>query len=113
MEIIYDDTLVFDTEKEEEIEVIQPAFKYVTIRENQSLFDIALQVYGGVEGVFQILTDNTQIKDINADYITGMNMKYIPQTFAITEYFRTQGISITTGADNGRSFNDSFSWSFN
>lgn len=41
-----------------------------TIREGQSLFDIALQEFGAVDGVFRILADNPGL-ELNSNIVAG------------------------------------------
>jgi LysM repeat protein len=112
MIIVYDTAFIFETISEPEITLVSTP-KYVTIKENQTLFDMSLQLYGSVENVFKILEDNSDIDNINRVHLVGVSMKYTPQTLAITEFFRNNRINITTGANDGRSFDESFSWSFN
>lgn len=88
-------------------------YRVVTIRENQSLFDISLQMYGGLEDVFQLLLDNPEVDNLNNGNLVGYNMKYKPKTIELTEYLRTSGIYITTGSPDNRSFDNSFDLSFN
>lgn len=108
--ITYDDAFVIDLNFEKSVEATA---KYFTAKESQSVFDLAIQLYGSVDYVFQLLEDNTNLGDINNEFCVGVNIKYEEQTFAITEYFRTNRIYITTGTNIGRSFDDSFSFSFN
>lgn len=72
--------------------------KVVTIKEGQTLFDLALQLYGDVSKVYQIIADNpTVIESVNSKELTGLEIKYTVQGNKVTEYFLKENLSITTG----------------
>ena len=50
----------------------------VPVQQNQNLFDVALQEYGGIEYVHQILRDNTTLT-LNSNVAAG-NVIYIDET---------------------------------
>lgn len=56
----------------------------VVVLENQNIFDIATQEYGGVEGVFWIMTDNN-IPDLDQEMATGTEL-YIREGVTIPEF---------------------------
>jgi hypothetical protein len=68
--------------------------KNVTISFDQSVFDIALQYYGGVENVFKFIVENG-IDNINSD-ITGLKLKYTQNNTYIPLYFRINNKNIAT-----------------
>lgn len=116
MNIIYDDSLVYFVSKvfkRGEIQDQITSVKTVTIGANQSIYDMAIQMYGNIESVFTILKDNLVIDNLNNTSIKGIEMKYSEQAFALTEYFKINSIKITTGIEQGRAFDDSFDYSFN
>lgn len=58
-------------------------FKEIYIRANQSIYDIAVQEYGHVDHVFQILKDNPSL-DLNTDLDAGAVIK-IDTTLAVVD----------------------------
>jgi hypothetical protein len=69
----------------------------VTIKEGQTLFDIALQLYGDVSKVYQVIADNPEIESVNTKEIAGFEVKYTVQGNKVTEYYKKENLSITTG----------------
>lgn len=69
----------------------------VTIKEGQTLFDLALQLYGDVSKVYQLIADNPSIESLNTKEIAGLEIKYTVQGNRVTEYFLKENLSITTG----------------
>lgn len=68
------------------------------IDDGQSIVDIALQRYGGVAGVFQVLTDN----DIQLDEaLTANDTIVLQEDYAanapIQQYYRQRSQAIATG----------------
>ena len=50
--------------------------KRVTIITQQTLFDIAIQQYGGVDGILLLIEDNPQLAlDFNSNIFAGMELK--------------------------------------
>ena len=116
MVITYDDELVFRESTIVNIDDLPPetsSIKQIEVRQNQTLFDMAIQMYGRVEDAFTIITDNPVIDNLNNNYIAGLNMIYTEQLSALPVYFKQNNIYITTGNNNNRSFDDSFDYSFN
>lgn len=66
--------------------------KIVTIGSSQSIFDIALQYYGSVDKVFDVVRD-LGVDSINSD-ITGITFTVTNTTNQIYQYTSIKGISI-------------------
>ncbi|MCD6017287.1 MAG: hypothetical protein K0S53_408 [Bacteroidetes bacterium] len=116
MQISYDESIIKQAKTAKKKPVSSEeisGFSTVTIGTNQSIYDMAIQMYGQIEAIFSIISDNSVIDNINNNNLVGLKMKYTPQTFAITEYFKTNSIKITTGIAHGRAFDNSFDLSFN
>jgi hypothetical protein len=67
--------------------------KKVKVLNNQTIWDIALQEYGDVTGVFQILTDNPSI-DLDTDLTEG-TILYIngePLNQDVVSYYKEKEI---------------------
>jgi hypothetical protein len=92
------------------------AVKNVPIKDGQTIWDISLQLYGSIEYVFKIIEDNPQITNIHYPNLKGMVISYEEQGFDLTNYFKTNEISISTEypiINDGHSFDESFDLSFN
>lgn len=92
------------------------ATKTVTVLDGQTILDISLQLYGSIEYVYKIIEDNPQITNIHYPNLKGMTISYEEQGFDLTNYFKTNEISISTEypvINDGHSFDDSFDLSFN
>jgi hypothetical protein len=50
-----------------------------TIRPNQSLFDIAVETYGDVEGVFWLLKDNPSLPGVTGPLVAGETLAIRPE----------------------------------
>lgn len=48
--------------------------RYHTIYEGQSIQDIALEVYGGIEGVFTLIEDNPELSSLDDDLYPGQQL---------------------------------------
>jgi hypothetical protein len=69
----------------------------ITASNNQSLFDIALQVYGDATGAFQLALDNDL--SITADLTPGQTLKYDPVNVInrqVVEYYQINNIKPAT-----------------
>jgi len=81
---------------------------------NQSIFDIAIQVYGDVSKAYQVVNDNG-LQNIMQFDITGLTMSYQQQNTLITNYFATNNTKISSLypiITTNRQFDNSFSSSF-
>lgn len=66
----------------------------VTIRHTQSVFDIALQYYGGAEKVFDFIKENG-LESILSDP-TAIELKYTLSNEFVPFYFRTNQTTVST-----------------
>ena len=115
--ITYDDSLVFLSKEVDQTAEIKTT-KTITVQENQTLLDMALQLYGSVTGVINILNDNPTVDNINNNSLTGLKMVYTEQKIAETEFYKKNKISISNKLGRNvsigiRCFDDSFDLSFN
>ena len=70
--------------------------KTMVIKENQTLFDLSLQLYGNIESAFKIIQDN-DIKHLHDNKLVGKTISYEEQKIDLTNYFSVNGKIITTG----------------
>lgn len=113
--LTYDDELVFLDNTIEET-AIDTGIRSHRIKQDQNIFDLAVQLYGDVQYMFNLTDANTKIISLNnTQDFTGLEVQYAEQSFAVTEYFRKNGITITTAineTDLDRAFDLSFDLSF-
>lgn len=85
-----------------------------TILEGQSIFDVALQLYGDISFVYKLIQDNPTITDIHYDYLKGLEVVYEPTTDSNVVFFDTNQVNINTDypKTSNRQFDDSFDLSF-
>lgn len=73
--------------------------KKVTVIEGQSIWDISLQQYGSIEGVFQLLMDNSQFENVNSDIFPGMEL-LVSESIVnnkVSEYYDNNKVSVISG----------------
>lgn len=54
-----------------------------TIRPNQSLLDIAMQIYGNARSVYELLADNPQLNSITAQLYVGDKLHILAYPFLV------------------------------
>jgi hypothetical protein len=84
---IYYESLVFDGFKPVVTEE-KSNKKTVTIKSNQSIFDLSLQIFGTVERVFEVGNLSTNLE--------GVNFSYEYENTAVASYFYNKKISVST-----------------
>lgn len=91
--------------------------KYVTLQDGQTIFDIALQYYGSVSRVFDLIQLNSdQITSVMDQNIQGKTLKYEEQTNDVAVFFKNRSnlsgtpFTVKTRLPQllGSSWNDSF-----
>jgi hypothetical protein len=89
---------------------------YIIVKQDQTIFDMALQIYGDISFVYKLIQDNPTLINIHPNNLVGFNLFYDGEIKTNTRYFTKNNISITTMSpviDTGETFNDSFDDSFN
>lgn len=81
--------------------------KPVNITKEQSLFDVSIQFYGGIQGILWLLEDNPNIKFIDAPSEILIRPDFIRED--IVEYLSDRGIHPST---NQKYYKDQFSDQF-
>ena len=72
--------------------------KIVVVQENQTIYDIALQEYGSVEGIFQIMEDNEVDLETNVTVDQEILIdqdQVIDQS--VVDYYAKEGILVANG----------------
>lgn len=70
--------------------------KVVTIRKEQSIFDLSLQYYGSVENVYSLIQNNSFIDSIIDDEFSKNRLNYTELNTAIPLFFRTNNYVLAT-----------------
>ena len=70
--------------------------KVVTIKQNQSLFDLSLQYYGDVENVYSLIQSNTYLDSILSDNFNGNVLNYTSEINYVNNYYSKNLINIGT-----------------
>ncbi len=85
--------------------------------DSQSIFDLAVQLYGGIDSSFRVLKDNPNVlESINSTPAASSDIVYtIEKANKVSTYFREGDIEVNTADNNtgsGRDFSDAFSIAF-
>ena len=80
----------------EVIKKADPPNKVVTIRDDQNVFDLALQYYGKPELVYRMLAENPGIESILMDGLGGKQLSYTESIEFIPTYYRTNKLIVAT-----------------
>lgn len=73
--------------------------KYI-VKPNQNLFDVALHIYGSIEGLFDLLISNPEL-NMTSDLMYGQELEYHDDFVlndSIVSEFKKQGIAPSSGA---------------
>jgi hypothetical protein len=70
--------------------------KVVTIKQNQSLFDLSLQYYGDVESVYTLIQSNNYLDSILSDNFNGNVLNYTSEINYVNNYYSKNLIDIAT-----------------
>ena len=92
--------------------------KTLKIRTEQNIFDIAVQEYGGVEGVLQIIKDNPGVDNLDHVFKNGDEIQVddqAPVDLQIKKIYASRGVVPTTGEEDlpGGDWNNDFNNDFN
>jgi hypothetical protein len=66
---------------------------------NQNIYDLAVQYYGTVEAVFDIIEDNAELSlNLTSEIVPGTILKIKPIANEVAEYFRIKGTEVATAS---------------
>lgn len=91
------------------------AIKVVTVKQGQTIFDLALSLYGDVSKVYDLISLNPQISNITSNNLEGMIVSYNDPQNEVTTFYGTNSLIISNRYPEfttGESFDDSFDDSF-
>ena len=70
--------------------------KIVTIKQNQSIFDLSLQYYGSIENVYDLIQSNSYFDSILTDNFNANVLNYTSEVNYVNNYFSKNLIDIAT-----------------
>lgn len=70
--------------------------KIVTIKQNQSIFDLSLQYYGSIENVYDLIQSNSYLDNILTDNFNANVLNYTSEVNYVNSYFSKNLIDIAT-----------------
>ena len=70
--------------------------KVVTIKKEQSLFDLSLQYYGDVESVYTLIQSNSYLDSVLTDNFNGNVLNYTSEINYVNNYYSKNLINIGT-----------------
>jgi hypothetical protein len=62
----------------------------------QTLFDVALQVYGDIAKVFQLIEDNPDLDNVHSGN-ANLVVEYEEQNLSITNFYKNNTINLVSG----------------
>lgn len=92
-------------------------YSYFKVPYGMSIYNLSIQLYGDASHSLDILRDNPEIQTIQDD-LTGKLIKYMDPGLSLTNYFKSNSITLNTGyaeinnMETVRSFNNSFNFAF-
>ena len=71
--------------------------KQFTAKSGQSVFDLAIQLYGDISQAIKILSENNGIANINSNNLANLSISYTEQDKFLTKHLKTSNLIINTG----------------
>lgn len=68
--------------------------KVVTAKSTQTVIDLSLQLKGSVEKVFELISENTNIENIETD-VSGLDISYDVNNTAVQKYYIANNVSVS------------------
>ena len=68
--------------------------KVVTAKSTQTVLDLSLQLKGSVEKVFELISENTNIENLESD-VTGLDVSYDVNNTAVQKYYIANNVSVS------------------
>jgi len=92
-------TLVYTPKKVVKYEAkenTQKANKLVTIKQEQSIFDLSLQQYGSIDFVYNLIENNSFIESILSNDINSNILANVDEKNYVTEFYNKNGTIVGT-----------------
>ena len=68
--------------------------KVVTAKSTQTVLELSLQLKGSVEKVFELISENTNIENLESD-VTGLDVSYDVNNTAVQKYYIANNVSVS------------------
>lgn len=95
LSVEYEDTVKF--ENQNPVVLLQSAEKTLTVKDRQSIFDLSIQLYGDIEGAFDLIEKNPSIKNLDNNSLVGLKLNFTEQKKDFPNYFKVNNFIITSG----------------
>jgi len=93
LELTYPDNQITNKEAQKLQATVK---KVITIRTEQSIFDLSLQYYGSVESVYDLIQNNSFIDSIIDDDFRNNELNYTESQKPVPQYLRTNNLVLAT-----------------
>jgi hypothetical protein len=89
--------------------------RIVKVNDVQTAWDIAIQEYGSVESVFDLIADNDDAIGLDTQFANGERVKVItePSNKFVAKYFQSKELKPVSKQTPGEGMSRSFSLDFN
>lgn len=69
--------------------------RQILVKPNQTIWDVALNEFGSIEGVFEILKANDSLESLNEDLSVGQELKIVNVVLndTVLEYYKSKNIA--------------------
>lgn len=65
------------------------------VKDGQTLFDLALQLYGDVSKVYELIALNSSIENINSNDLQGVTITYNDPKNDVSEFFKNKPVVLS------------------
>jgi hypothetical protein len=101
MDLVYTPKKVIKFEAKENSNKIN---KIVTIKNTQSLFDLSLQYYGGVEFIYDLIQKNTFVDSILSNELNGYNLADSESKNYINRFYEKSEFTVGTNIAKSQNY---------
>lgn len=70
------------------------AQRTIIVKDGQTIFDLALQLYGDVSKVYALIALNSAIENISNGNLTGLSIVYEDEKGDVSEFFRNKSLTL-------------------
>lgn len=70
------------------------AKRTIIVKEGQTIFDLALQLYGDVSRVYDLISLNSSIENISNGKLQGLTIVYEDSKNNVSEFFRNNSLTL-------------------
>jgi hypothetical protein len=101
MDLVYTPRKVVKFEAKENSNKIN---KIVTIKNTQSLFDLSLQYYGGIDFIYDLIQKNTFVDSILSNELNGYNLVNTENKNYVNSFYEKRDITLGTNIPKSQNY---------